>query len=196
MRTQHGFSETFVLVILSLLIGLSPLALATTTYEVDATHSSVLFRVKHLETSYFYGRFNEISGNITLDKEAPTKSRVALEIKAESVDTFNERRNQHLKSPDFFNVKQFPVIAFKSKSVKRLDADTYEITGDLTLHGVTKTLTIQAKQTGTSKNRRGNELVGFETTFTIKRSEFGMNFMLNGLSDEVKLIVSLECVSR
>ena len=196
MRTQHLFPKTFALVILSLLIGLLPLAMAENTYEVDARHSSVLFRVKHLGTSYFYGRFNELSGRITLDEEDPTKSRVEIEINTESVDTFNQRRDQHLRSPDFFNVKQFPVIAFKSKGVKKLDEDTYEITGDLSLHGETKTLTVQAKQTGFGKNRRGNELAGFEMTFTIKRSEFGMTFMLNGLSDDVKLIVSLEAVDR
>ncbi|MBI1927216.1 YceI family protein [Candidatus Poribacteria bacterium] len=195
-QIQDLFSKTRLFFTVSLLIGLSSLTATANIYEVDPSHSTVLFRAKHLGASHFYGRFNELSGAFTIDENDPAKSKVEIEVRAESVDTFNERRDQHLKSPDFFNAKQFPVITFKSKAVNKLEADTYEVTGDFFLHGVTKTLTVKVKQTGVGKNRRGNQLIGFETTFTIKRSEFGMNYMLDGVSDEVSLIISLEAASQ
>ena len=196
MRIRNLSSKTHILFSLSLLIALLPVALAAETYEVDASHSTVIFRVKHSGVSYFYGRFKALSGVFTFDEADPAKNRVEIEVLADSVDTENERRDRHLRSPDFFNVKQFPVITFKSKAVNKVEGDTYEITGDLSLHGITKTSTLQAKQTGVGKNRRGHALAGFEAMFTIMRSDFGMTYRLDGLGDEVKLIVSLEGVSR
>ncbi|HEY3246612.1 MAG TPA: YceI family protein [Phycisphaerae bacterium] len=164
---------------------------AAETYGVDPVHSTANFRIKHMGTSYFYGRFNDISGTIKFDEADPTKSSFDVDVKTESVDTKNDGRDKHLKSDSFFNVKQYPKMTFKSKSVKKTGEDQYEVSGDFTLHGVTKPLTVKVERTGTG-NMRGKQIVGFETSFTLKRTEFGMSEMLDGLSDEVQVTVSLE----
>jgi polyisoprenoid-binding protein YceI len=173
----------------------SPTAVAD-TYGVDSVHSSVIFRIKHLSASYFYGRFNDVSGNISFNEGDPSKSSFDVQVKADSVDTKNGGRDKHLKSPDFFNVKQYPTITFKSKQVKKTGDQQYEVTGDFTLHGVTKPLTVKVEHTGTGKGMKGEQRAGFETTFTIKRSEFEMSFMLDGLGDDVQITVSLEGVKK
>lgn len=164
---------------------------AADAYVIDGVHSTMVFKVKHLNVANFYGRFAGISGKIVLDAESPAKSSVEVEVKAESVDTANEKRDQHLKGPDFFSVKQFPTITFKSKSLKKVSETAYEVTGELTLHGVTKELTIQLEQTG-SAQVRGSKVAGFATSFKIKRSDFGMKYGLEGVSDEVEITAGLE----
>ena len=145
--------------------------------------------------SNFYGRFNDVSGTVVLDKADPSKSSVELTIPVESVDTHNEKRDQHLKSPDFFNAKQFPVMTFKSKQVES-SGDTYKVTGDFTLHGVTKPLTLEIKKVGEGKGMEGEIRGGGETHFTIKRSDYGMNFMQGPLGDEINIVVSLEGIKQ
>ena len=164
-------------------------------YKVDPVHSVVLFKVKHFGAGNYYGRFNDVSGTIVLDSKDPSKSVVELQVKADSIDTANQKRDQHLKGPDFFNVKQFPIIAFKAKDVKKSGKDTYEVTGDLTLHGVTKELKIQAEHVGTGKGMEGEERAGFEASFKLKRSDFGMKFMIGPVGDEIQVIASLECTA-
>ena len=165
-------------------------------YKVDAVHSSVVFRVKHLGVVHVYGRFNEISGTITFDKENPSKSAVDFTVPVESIDTHVQKRDQHLKSPDFFNAKEFPIVTFKSKEVKKTGEDIYQMTGDFTLHGVTKSLTIDFKKGGEAKGMQNEYRSGGETQFTIKRSDYGMNFMLNGVGDEVNVMVAIEGVRK
>jgi polyisoprenoid-binding protein YceI len=178
------------------LAGMGATSRGADLYKVDPVHSSVVFRVKHFGVVNVYGRFNEISGTISFDKENPSKSAVDFSVPVESVDTHVQKRDQHLKSPDFFNAKQFPVITFKSKEVKKTDEDTYEMTGDFTLHGVTKSLTIEFKKGGEAKGMQNEYRSGGETQFTIKRSEYGMNFMLNGVGDEVNVMVAIEGVRQ
>ncbi len=181
-------------VAVSVLMGMASLTRAAETYKVDGVHSSVLFRAKHFNTGYFYGRFNDISGTVVVDESNPAKSSVEIEVKVDSIDTHDAKRDQHLKSPDFFNAKQFPTITFKSKQVKKSGKDTYEVTGDLNLHGVTRSVTVKVTRTGAGKDPFGGYRIGFETVFTIKRSDFGMKFMLGPVSDEIRLIVSIEGV--
>ena len=145
--------------------------------------------------SNFYGRFNDVSGTVVLDKADPSKSSIELTIPVESVDTHNEKRDQHLKSPDFFNAKQFPVMTFKSKQVES-SGDTYKVTGDFTLHGVTKPLTLEIKKGGEGKGMEGEIRGGGETHFTIKRSDYGMNFMQGPLGDEINIVVSLNGIKQ
>ena len=187
------------LVCLLMLIGMAgilQLADAADTYEVDAEHSMIIFRAKHMGVSNNYGRFNEFSGTLTVDEADVANSAIELEVKAESVDTANEKRDQHLRSPDFFNAKQFPVITFKSTKVEKVDEDTLKVTGDFELHGVKKSLTVEVELTGKGKNRQGTALIGFETIFTIKRSEFGMNYGIGAVSDDVRITVSVEGVKK
>ena len=161
------------------------------TFGVDPVHSTALFRIKHLGTSYTHGRFNDVSGSIVTDPDL-AKSSVEIVIKAESVDTHLEKRDQHLRSADFLNVKEFPTITFKSREVKSAGADAFDVTGDLTLHGVTKPLTIRVEKTGSGKDMKGNELIGFETVFTVKRSDFGMDYMVGPVGDEVRMTLAVE----
>jgi len=165
-------------------------AQAAEDYVVDGVHSTVLFRVKHLGTSYAWGRFNGIAGKVSLSGPSPS---VDVQVNADSIDTGNANRDKHLKSPDFFNVKQFPTIAFKSTQVKRISEERYEVEGTLSLHGVNRPIKVMLDHTGSGKNQQGTAIAGFETTFPIKRSDFGMKFLLEGISDDVHLIVSLEC---
>jgi polyisoprenoid-binding protein YceI len=167
------------------------------TYRVDPVHSFVLFRVKHMNTAYAYGRFNSFSGTIVVNEQDPSKSSVEFEIDANSIDTGNSQRDDHLRSPDFFNVRQYPKITFKSTSIRRINANTFEVKGDLTIRGTTRPLTVRVTYVGKGRNPRGQEIIGFETTFTIKRSEFGVSYGLNGgLSDEVRVTIAVEAVRQ
>ena len=171
---------------------------AAKTYQIDATHSAVIFRAKHLGVTYNYGRFNEFSGNITMDDTDVSKSKVEFEVKTASVDTANGKRDQHLRSPDFFNAKQFPVITFKSTEVsaKTGQENMLEVTGDFDLHGVKKSITVDVEITGKANVPQKGELIGLETTFTIKRSEYGMNFGMQGVSDDIRITVSIEAAHQ
>lgn len=161
-------------------------------YTVDGGHSSVVFKIKHQKVANFYGRFNDVSGSFLIDAAAPEASKFDVKIVADSVDTASEKRDQHLKSADFFSVKEFPEITFKSASTKKVSEGVYEVTGELSFRGVTKTITAKVADTGTGEGRGGSKIAGIEATFTIKRSEFGMNYMPGGLGEEVDLIVALE----
>ncbi|HVS12639.1 MAG TPA: YceI family protein [Thermoanaerobaculia bacterium] len=184
------------LVSLTLLgLGLPAVAVpaAAASYQIDAVHSSVLFKVKHFGVANVYGRFNEIAGTIEYDDAAPESGKVELVIQAGSVDTHAEDRDNHLRSPDFFNAAQFPTITFESTKVEKAGDDTYRVTGDLTLLGVTKPVTLTVEKTGEGAHPRSQKpLIGFEARGTIRRSEWGMEFMNGPLSDEVELIIAIE----
>ncbi|CUU07929.1 MAG: YceI family protein [Fimbriimonadales bacterium] len=176
---------------------LTPFYAQGITYRIDPVHSTVIFRVKHMNTAFVYGRFNQFSGTLVVDEKNPERSSVQFEIDLNSVDTGNAQRDDHLRSPDFFNTRQFPKATFKSTRVRKINNTTVEVQGNLTLRGVTKPLTVRVTFTGKGRNPRGQEIIGFETTFTIKRSEFGINYGLNGgLSDEVRLTVSVEAIRQ
>ena len=167
-------------------------------YEIDTTHSMIIFRAKHNGVSYNYGRFNEFTGKLMMDATDVSISMVEFEVKAASVDTGNEKRDQHLRSSDFFSAKQFPVITFKSTKVKAKEdkKDVLEVTGDLALHGVKKSITVDVEITGRAKGREGESLIGFESTFAIKRSEFGMTYGMGGISDDIRITVSIEAARK
>jgi polyisoprenoid-binding protein YceI len=167
-----------------------PLA-AAETYVADPVHSSLVYRIKHMNATYFWGRFNSINGSFTLDEANPAQCQFEFQVKADSVDTGNAKRDAHLKSPDFFNVVQFPTIAFKSQSVTR-SGDAYEVVGELTLHGVTKPVTVKVVPTGKGKGPGGAPIAGIEATLMIKRTDFGMSNMVGPLGDEVLVNVGIE----
>ena len=188
-RTFLGMTLCFIL-----LSGAVPAAAAT--YLLDPAHTYILFRVKHLDIGYSYGRYNGPEGVIEWDDAAPEKSRVEMSVSAGNVDTDVDKRDQHLRSADFFNVDQYKTINFKSTSVKKTGDTTFDVTGDLTFLGKTRPVTVAVQQTGAGKDPWGKYRVGFETTFIIKRSEWGMNFMLNGVSDAVDVTVSAEGIRQ
>jgi polyisoprenoid-binding protein YceI len=170
---------------------LATAALAQENYKVDPVHSSVHFKNHHMTAGHVWGRFNKFTGNFTLGDKAED-AKFDLTIDPASVDTGNEARDKHLRNPDFFDTTQFPTITFKSTKVSAgKDADTLEVVGDLTLHGVTKPITVMVRKTGTG-DMKGTKLAGVEAVFTVKRTEFGMTKMVGPSGDEVTLYVSLE----
>jgi len=178
-------------------LGISNNALsAAETYKVDTAHTYVMFRVKHLGVGYSYGRFNGPAGKFVFDESSPSNSSIEMQVKTNDVDTKVDKRDNHLKSPDFFNAAEHPEISFKSTSVKKISSNTYEVAGNLTLLGKTRPISMKASDTGAGEDPWGKYRRGFETTFTIKRSEFGMNFMLKGVSDEVDITVSVEGIRQ
>ena len=196
MKNTHATTAGLLITALILAAGFLNPAAAAETYKLDPAHTSVVFRVKHLGVANVYGRFNGPSGSFVFDESSPASSSIEIQVNAQDVDTAVEKRDNHLRSPDFFNAAEHPVIHFKSTSVKRADEAKYEVSGDLTLLGKTKPITVTAHKTGEGKDPWGNYRLGFETRFTIKRSEFGMNFMMGGVSDSVRLIVSVEGIRQ
>ena len=161
-------------------------------YTIDAVHSGVSFQISHVGLAYIHGRFDDFSGNFTIDTSDPTKSAFSLSIKSESVDTNNSKRDDHLRSPDFFNVKQFPTISFTSTSVKPIDGG-YEVTGDLTIHGATKPVTFSLKGGSSAEFPKGVSRTGFSTSqIVVKRSDFGVGKPMPVLGDEVYVSISFE----
>jgi polyisoprenoid-binding protein YceI len=165
-------------------------------YQIDPVHSSIIFRIKHLNVAYFHGRFNQASGSFLLDRDNPENSVIDVTIQTESVDTANRQRDEHLRSGDFFNVRQFPTATFKSTEVSKTGDDEFQVKGDLTIHGVTKQISTTVRHTGEGANQRGTPLAGFETVFTISRGDFGITYMPDGLGDDVRLTISLEGMRR
>ncbi|MSR44343.1 MAG: YceI family protein [Phycisphaerales bacterium] len=168
---------------------------AAQSFEVDDTHSMTLFRVKHMGAGQFWGRLNDVSGTVQF---APGHSLVMnVIVQTSSVDTNNKKLDGHLKSPDFFNAAEFPTMTFVSASAKFTGDGKCDVTGDMTMHGVTKSITVPV-ECSTISSMGGATRAGFEAVFTIKRSDFGINYGVDKgmIGDETRLIVSLECVDR
>jgi polyisoprenoid-binding protein YceI len=164
-------------------------------YKVDVDHSGVSFSIRHF-VSNVSGRFRDFDGVIKYDKANPAASSVEFTVKAASIDTSNNDRDEHLRSKDFFEVQKFPTLTFTSTQVVAKDATTWDVTGNLILHGVTRTITFPVTLLGTVKTPRG-EKAGFETAFKIDRKEYGIlwnNVLDSGpvLGDEVKITIEIE----
>lgn len=172
------------------------LPVAAQTYQIDPVHTSLVFRVKHMNTAYVYGMFRDVKGTVIVNEANPARSSINIEVDANSVYTANEQRDNHLRSPDFFNTRQFPTIRFASTEVRKVNATTVQVKGNLTIRGVTRPITANVVLTGRGKNQQGRDLIGFETTFNIRRSEFGIRYGLLGLGDEVRVILSIEAVRQ
>ena len=170
---------------------------AADTYAVDKAHSEVLITVKHL-VSRVSGNFQDFDGKIVIDRAKPEASSAEFTIKATSINTNNARRDDHLRTPDFFDVAKFPEISFKSTKVQPKGKDAFEVTGDLTMRGVTKPVVLAVSFLGDIKDQMGNDKAGFEATTTINRKDFGVlwNKALDQggyvLGDDVKVTVNLE----
>lgn len=165
------------------------------TYKIDTSHVYVGFEVDHLGFSTTYGRFNDVSGTIELDEENPEMSSVEVKIDPASVDTGHAERDEHLRGADLLNTAEYPEMSFKSTGIERTGEKTGLITGDLTLHGVTRPVTLDTEFT-----RKGTypmteekiEVIGFNATTTIKRSDFGMDKWLQMVGDELPITISFE----
>ena len=165
-------------------------------YKIDVDHSGIGFSIRHF-VSNVPGRFTDFEGTIRFDRQNPWTSGVELTVRAASIDTANNDRDDHLRSADFFDVQKFPTLTFTSTSVAGKDASNLEVTGDLTLHGVTKRVTVPVRFLGTAPAPRA-EKAGFEATFTLNRKDYGIswNRVLDQggavLGDEVRITISIE----
>ena len=173
----------------------TPAAAKGEGWKVDLNHSFVWFKIRHMDVCSAYGRFDDFSGTVMLDGEKPAASSVELSIKTESVDTGNAGRDKHLKNPDFFNAAQFPTITFKSTAVKMTDDTHFAVTGDLTMHGVTKAISVLLAKSGPVDGREG-PVIGIEGTFSVKRSEWGMMKPIGAGSDEVQVTIAIEAAKQ
>lgn len=149
----------------------SPTGAAPVTYEIDAVHSEVSFKIRHL-VSKVRGRFNRFEGTLHYDEQNPAASRVQVTIDAASIDTANPKRDDHLRSPDFFDVEEFPTLTFTSSEVK-VDGDRLLVSGDLTMRGVTKPVTLSVENLGVSSVRE-KRIIGFSATSELDRKDYGI----------------------
>jgi polyisoprenoid-binding protein YceI len=160
-------------------------------YAVDPAHSGINFKIAHLGLSWIQGRFDEFGGHFTIDTNNPEKSSFAIEINPASIDTNNQKRDTHLRSPDFLNVKQFPAMNFKSTAV-RPSKGGYEVTGDFTMHGVTKSLTLELVGGRTADFPPGVTRTGFSAEFVLKRFDFGIEKFAPAVGEKIYVAVSFE----
>lgn len=181
----------------------STIAMATrSTWAIDPAHSTAQFAVRHLMVSTVRGRFDRVSGTITLDEQHLANSSVEVEIDAATIDTREERRDAHLRSADFLDVERFPTIAFRSTGVEPGRGGAFRILGDLTIRGVTRRAVLEAEQTGRGTGLSGAEVIGFEATTEINRKDFGLTWnaaLETGgvvVGDEVKITVDVEATRQ
>lgn len=165
---------------------------AQTTYKVDKAHSKVGFAISHMMISEVEGQFNSFDATIVSSKDDFSDASVEFTADVNTVDTNVERRDNHLKSPDFFDAAKYPTITFKSTSFTKTGDKSYKVAGDLTMHGVTKPVTLDATLTGTATGRGGKKVVGFKVTGTINRIDFGVGTSGPGTGDEVTVTAKTE----
>ena len=172
-----------------------------TTYAIDPAHSDATFSVRHLITKV-RGRFSEFAGTIAFDDSTPANSTVTFTIQAATIDTNQKDRDTHLRSADFFDVEKFPKLTFKSTRISDVSGDRFKLTGDLTIHGVTREVTLDVTSEGRGKDPWGGERAGFSATTKIKRSDFGLtcNQALETggfvVGDDVKVSLEIEMVKQ
>ena len=173
------------------------LPLQATEFTIDPTHASAAFSVDHLGISETHGLFKDVSGAITFDEAKPEAASVTVNIAPASVDTANADRDKHLRNADFLDVGRFKELKFVSSGFKKTDdAKVFHVTGDLTLHGVTKTITVPVTYNGQATDPWKNERIGFTTTFSVKRSDYGMTYGAAMIGDEVTFTLSVEGIKN
>jgi len=170
-------------------------------WTIDPAHSSIDFTVKHMMIAKVKGTFNEFEASITGDAHDLTSASIDFSIDLNSVDTRNGDRDAHLRSADFFEIEKFPKLTFKGTSISKTGDGQYAITGDVSLHGVTRSETFAAEFEGAGKDPWGNEKVGFSATGSLKRSDYGLTYnavLETGgvlIGDEVKVSIEIEATA-
>ena len=170
-----------------------PAFAATVPYEVDARHTQVLFTYSHFGLSHITGRFGDVTGAIAFDAADPAASSVNVTIPIDSLSTGVPKLDEHMKSPDMFDAAQFPTATFASTSVKAAGKDHWQVAGNLTLHGVTRPVVLDATTNFVGPHPMSKSPVaGFDATATIKRSDFGIVYGAPGVADDVQIRITLE----
>lgn len=171
-------------------------------WVIDPAHSQATFSVRHLMITTVKGQFKIISGQLHIDEQNPANSWVEAEADVASIDTRDAKRDAHLRSPDFFEAEKYPKIIFKSTKVERVSGEEFKVTGDLTMHGVTKQVTFDGEYTGQIKDTWGNLRAGLNAKTTINRKEFGLNWNVTlesggvMVSDNVKIEIDLSTINK
>ncbi|HJV49102.1 MAG TPA: YceI family protein [Geothrix sp.] len=185
---RHPFRAVLAVLALAVLP-----ALAQDTYKIDPVHSEISFKIRHL-LAKVSGRFTKFNGTVKVDTTDISKSSVEVSIDVASINTDNEARDKHLKTPDFFDVEKFPTITFKSTSVKEVAKGKLEITGDFTLHGVTKKITFPITNAGTQAGMKpGTVVAGFiDGALSINRNDYGIKTYPGALGEDVAISLNIE----
>lgn len=170
-------------------------AVAQDRFEIDNSHTAVIFSISHFNIGYVYGRFNQCSGNVVIGRDQPTASTFNFAIEASSIDTNDIGRDSHLKGEEFFDITNYPKIEFRSNSVTKKQG-VYSVTGMFKMLGKEKEITIPFQQLGIGKGPFGNTRMGMIAKFSVKRSDFGMTQMLDELGDDVSITFSFEGIRK
>ena len=174
--------------------------MTTQAWKIDAQHSGVHFSVRHMVVSKVRGRFSKFEGDITFNEAQPEDSKVNVTIDASSIDTNVQQRDDHLRSPDFFDVAKYPTVTFSSTKIEK-GSHGYQVHGDLTLHGVTRSVVLDAEFLGTGKDPWGNVKAGFSAKGSLDRKDYGLNWnqLLEAggvlVGDKVELELEVEAVA-
>lgn len=175
--------------------------MTTTKYQIDTTHSHIEFAIRHLMFSKVRGKFTGFTGTVELDDQDITRSKVTAEIQAASINTNEDKRDAHLRSADFFDVEQFPLITFTGSSIEKKGA-AFRLKGALSMHGITKDIELEVEALGTAKDPWGNQRIAFSAKGALDRKEFGLNWnqLLEAggvlVSDKVELTFDIEAVQE
>ncbi|MPY87999.1 MAG: polyisoprenoid-binding protein [Luteitalea sp.] len=180
---------------------MSTMSETTTIWNIDPSHSSLEFSVRHLMIATVKGRFSDVTGRVVSDDSDLTTSQVEVAVGVNSIDTREAQRDAHLRSPDFFDVEKFPTLTFRSTRITDVSNGTFKLVGDLTMHGGTREIVLDVTTEGRGKDPWGGDRAGFSATTKIKRSDFGLvwNQVLEtggvAVGDEVKIAIDLELVA-
>lgn len=202
MRIAKGMVALLFAVISLALANVNESRAEAGEYMIDPDHSQVIFKVKHMGISTVTGRFDLIEGSYTFDDKDMSNSSVETTITATSINTNKQKRDDHLKSPEFLNVEKYPTITFKSKEIKKGDGEDFIIVGDLTINGVTKQVELDAEYGGKAQDPMGDERTAFTAETKIDRKDFGItwNKTLDSgglvVGDDVKIELEVEGIRK
>lgn len=196
MKTKVHYALSVAVIGVALMA--SGLVRAAETYKMDTkgSHAFIQFKIQHLGFSWLLGRFNTFDGEFVLDDTNVENSNVSVTIDVASVDSNHAERDKHLRGPDFFDVSKFPKASFVSTKIEKTGEKTAKITGDFTLKGVTKPLTLDAKYVGGGKDPWGGYRQGFEATTQFKLKDFGIDYNLGPASEVVDIYISVEGIKQ
>ena len=165
-------------------------------FEVDMAHSTLLYKIRHLEVTDFYGRVNMPEGSFLLDAENPSASSLEVTVQIKNMDAGNRSRDQFLLSPDFFNAREYPESTFKGKTFTQNDDGSWTVLGDFTMRNVTREVEVTLKNYAENDTEKFGYRAGFEAIFAVNRSDYGMSTHHDSLGEEVKIIAAIEGVRR
>ena len=174
------------------LFGVQAAQAADYTIDTKGAHAFIQFKISHLGYSWLHGRFNDFEGSFSYDEAAPEKSKINVEIETASIDSNHAERDKHLRNSDFLDVKKYPKASFTSTSFDFKDAKNAVVTGDFTLHGVTKSISFPVQKIGEGKDPWGGYRAGFEGSTSLKLSDYGIDYNLGPASSHVEIYLSVE----